>query len=137
MIKMVTVWENFDVLFDKVKGQYKWLENQNKKLIKENKELKSEHYKDLALQEMKAEVELAYADLRRGFGISEKEEEELYKLFDDHCKTENYDYDTECKTKRCPKHQIVSYSFYPTELGTFKSAFCRCGKELRYNDKYI
>lgn len=51
-----------------------------KYLEKENKKLKDAVYKDSELQRMKAELEEARNDLRRGFGISELEQKAIKRM---------------------------------------------------------
>ena len=84
------------------------------------KELKDEHYKDKKLQELTEELNKVRADARRGFSISEQEEQAISAWKKKH--------DTEVHDNPKQYHGAsgggYSYRFYPTGIGTIGQCVC-------------
>ena len=101
-------------------------------LQKENKELKDNAYKDKELQDMREDVKFWKEAAIRGFPIYENEQNELDKQFHEHLP--EIKITDKRKFVKYPKHMIIKYEFYPTEIGTMKKAVCRCGKEFTFSE---
>lgn len=102
-------------------------QERNQILSDENKKLKDEHYKDAEIQRLLAENEKYRAELRRGFYISEEEQEDINKWEKEHIKA---------------KHKGKSYSgtiggrfkyiFTPTSIGEIGEIECSCGEKYTF-----
>lgn len=68
---------DFNTEIENVKKRFNRLVEQNKELVKENENLKDEHYKDAEIAAMKQQLEQVQADSRRGFPISEAEQKAI------------------------------------------------------------
>ena len=89
-------------------------------LRKRIKELEDEHYKDDALREMTLKLAQVRADARRGFSISEQEEQAISAWKAKH--------DTLVHNNPRQYHGAsgggYTYKFYPSGLGTFGECVC-------------
>ena len=104
-------------------------------LKKENDRLRSEAYKDEELARMKKERDEALADLRRGFGVYEEEEDAIRAWTERH-DAEVHRADTVEKRIRLGgvSGGRFTYSFIPTGLGTIGKIRCSCGAEFLFRD---
>ena len=89
--------------------------------------LRSEHYKDDKLKEMKTEIDMLTKQLERGFFISEEQDKKIKDWIEKHTKE---------------KHAGSSYAgaiggryeyiFIPTGLGVIGTIKCTCGDEFEF-----
>ena len=80
----------------------------------------NEIYKDKLVKEFKEECDKAKTSLRRGFGISEKEHEEILKWMKKH-------------NQKCRGH--YKYIFTPTSLGVAGDVVCNvCGEKFNFQE---
>lgn len=125
-LSMDDVREALKIIGDTIESERK----QNGYLNEKIKELTSEHYKDEELAKMKAELETARADLRRGFEISEREDKDIENWIENHENT----------VHGGNHHHGVSgggykFVFYPTGLGTSGVVrCCICGEEHEFQE---
>ena len=98
---------NLQVVIDRLRGKDKQIEY----LQKENNRLKDEHYKDEELKNLQEKIENLQGDRMRGFPISEKEQEKIDKIREEH-------------KKKCP-YCGFNYLFIPTSIVTF-------GEEIKF-----
>lgn len=116
-------------MLNNIKAWVKYLEDCNEFLRKENAQLKSKNYKDEELQKLNKKIDELSADLKRGFPIQEWELKYLQQQLTQH----NTVFESN-KITKYPAHQIVRYEFLPTEIGTIKRAYCRCGECFTFSD---
>lgn len=122
------------------------LQNIIKTLREENKELKSEHYKDEELARLKEAYNDLWEDYLNSFSLSDKDKEKLNCLFKAHClqhpdETNSLTSATKCnelgddvyKIIKYPRHRIASYEFIPTEIDIFIRVKCNCGEVFDIN----
>lgn len=94
-------------VLQQVYDSYKIVVSRNEYLIKENKSLKSEVYKDIELSELKSKYETLRNDYYRGFPISKEEKDKIQEWM-----------------KTLPEIESTAiggryyYKFYPTSIGT-------------------
>ena len=122
--KFVTV-PPMDELCAILKEKFEAKEQRIAYLEKENEHLKSEHYKDDEIKQLKEENKRLQEDYWRGFPISKEEE----KAIDDWW-----------KKHREEKHNGNTYSgaiggsleyrFIPTSIGTIGEVVCSCGEKF-------
>ena len=93
-------------------------------LKKQNKELKSEKYKDNELTAMKEECNRLRESNRRGFPISEEEDKVLNEWIKNHEK--------EHKGGHGCVEGKYTYIFTPTSIGTFGTIKCSCGESFDF-----
>ena len=91
-------------------------------LKKENAELKSEHYKDEQLSNMKDKLNRMEKDYYRGFPISEEEEEQINKFQDKYRKYYG------------AIGGAFTYKFTPTSIGVVGEVFAPNGESLVFKD---
>ena len=98
------------------------LQERNDYLERENKELKSEKYKDNEIQRLNNKIKDYEKQFLRSFIITEDEEEEIKKFKDNHFQNH--------------KHRgIFEYVFVPTELGDFGEIRCTvCGDKIIFKN---
>lgn len=107
--------ENLQVVIEKLRGKDKQIEY----LQNENNRLKDEHYKDEELKRLQEKIESLQSNCRRGFPISEKDQEKIDKIREEH-------------KKKCP-HCGFDYLFIPTSIVTFGYVKCDvCGEEIKF-----
>lgn len=116
-------------MLNDIKAWVKYLEDCNERLRKENAELKSKNYKDKEIQKLNRKIDELSGDLGRGFPIRVWEWENLQRQLMQH----NTIFESN-KMIKYPAHQIVRYEFLPTEIGTVKRAYCRCGECFTFSD---
>ena len=105
-----------------------------KYLEEENKRLKSEHYEKKELAEMRAELDEARAELRRGFGISKEEDAAISKWIEEHEK-EKHGVGTKVKYRYSGAiGGAYTYSFLPTSIGMIGTIKCSCGAEFNFRE---
>ena len=109
--------------FKQIKEQIDDLLEENKALRKENKELKSAHYKDKEIKKMKASVDECDKALKRGFPIWDEWQKKIDKWKDEH------DKEHITPTPRKYTHHY-SYIFTPSPVGTIGTIRCSCGEEF-------
>ena len=97
-----------------IRREINFLRTQNKRLLEENKELKSEHYKDEELSKMKDRLDNMYKEYCQGFPITDKEEREIRKW----------------KNRHFSRNSTFTYEFIPTEIGIVGTVKCSCGDEF-------
>jgi hypothetical protein len=87
-------------------------------LRKRIKELEDEHYKDDALREMTLKLAQVRADARRGFSISEQEEQAISAWKREH----------EATVHPGKRYGAIGggyeYGFYPTSIGEIGNCYC-------------
>lgn len=107
---------------EKYNRQQKRVDAINKELT----DLRSETWKDEALQDMKTRLEEMEADYYRGFPISESEHEAIRKWQDNHYNTQH---NAKTNLQRLEMGGAIGgtfhYEFVPTSIGT--SGSCVCG----------
>lgn len=89
-------------------------------------ELKSEHYKDKQLQEMKKRLEKMQKDYWRGFPITEEEEQDIKRWQDKH-NAEAHDITTDYERQKAAGSigGQFTYEFTITSIGIL--GYVRCG----------
>ena len=106
----------------------KYLENENKKLKKEN-------YKDEELKKMKQSLDRMQKEYIRGFPISEEEQATIEKWKIEH--DENvHGYITDAmkmKAEGCCGGRYT-YKFIPTTLGVIGKIYCHCGESFTFQE---
>lgn len=105
-----------DMLYEKFSREFKL----NKALIEENRTLKEGVWEKEDVARLKKEVE----DLHRGFPITKKEWDDIYKWVDDH----NTDINS-----RTP-HFVKRFEFVPTPIGYSGKVVCGCGAEYEFHE---
>lgn len=101
---------------------------ENERLKKENQELKEEHYKDNEIQRLLKENQSLKEESRRGFKLSEEEEEMIKEWCEDHVKFNH-------RGKRSGAiGGRFTYNFTPTSIGTCGDITCSCGTTYRFRD---
>ena len=118
-------------------------ENTIQKLREENNALKSEHYKDEELARLKQAKDDLWEEYLNSFSLSDRDRQKLNHLFEEHCLQHPDESNSLASAVHCPelgenvyrmikckypRHRIVSYTFYPTEVDTFIKAECNCGE---------
>ena len=121
--------KNFEEILDNIESR----EDENKYLREENKRLKDDAYKDTELAEMKKQLETARADLRRGFGISEKEDKKIKEWQQKH-EEEVHGVKPDKILYRGAAGGGYTYEFYPTGIGTFGTVKCSCGAKFDFQE---
>lgn len=111
-----------DVLSE-IQKEFDSQENKIEYLLKENKKLKHESYKDKELQAMKEEMKLMKEEYYHGFPISEEQEKAISEWKRKH--------NEEFHGKRGGGY---SYHFYPTSLGTCGEVHCTCGAKFTFQE---
>ena len=111
-----------DVLSE-IQKEFDSKESKIEYLLKENKKLKHESYKDKELQAMKEEMKLMKEEYYRGFPISEEQEKAISEWKRKH--------NEEAHGKRMRSY---SYHFYPTSLGTCGEVHCSCGAKFTFQE---
>ena len=110
-------------------------EKRIKYLEKENKALKEKQFKDKEIQKMRKRLNEALANYRRGFPISESEEEAIETWKEKH--------DAEAHGLKTGEQRMraegfsggrYSYHFIPTALGTSGVIRCHCGAEFEFQE---
>lgn len=117
---------DFNAEIENIKKRFNRLIEQNKELIKENENLKDEHYKDAEIAAMKQQLEQVQADSRRGFPISEAEQKAILEWQSRH-KTEHHSMEPITKKIITKMKQSPCYfycQFEGTALGTFGICYC-------------
>lgn len=96
-------------------------DKQIESLQEENNRLKDEYYKDEELKKLQEKIKDLQGDCIRGFPISEKEQEKIDKIREEH-------------KKKCP-HCGFDYLFIPTPIATFGYVRCDvCGNEIKFSE---
>ena len=113
---------DFNTEIENVKKRFNRLIEQNKELIKENENLKDEHYKDAEIAAMKQQLEQVHADSRRGFPISEAEQKAILEWQSRH--NDKYHSAEKIRTKLKQKPCYFYCQFEGTALGTFGICYC-------------
>lgn len=104
-------------ILDEIKERYEDIEQRNKKLVEENKLLKSEHYKDEEIQRLKAELDKEREMI--AFRISEEGKKKRNDFFVSH---------------KCDKMVNCHYEIYPTGIGEVIYYVCGCGEKVMLED---
>lgn len=110
-------------------------EKQIKRLEEENKQLKSENYKDEELSKMQSELEEMRADFYRGFPISEKEQKSIEEWQRKH-EEEAHKLKTlgeRLKAEGCIGGRY-KYVFIPTSIGVYGEVACSCGARFEFQE---
>lgn len=110
-------------------------ENQIKRLEEENKQLKSENYKDEELTKMKSELEEMRASFYRGFPISEKEQKAIEEWQRRHDKEVHSlkTLDERLKAGGCTGGRY-KYIFTHTSIGVSGAVVCSCGARFEFQE---
>lgn len=106
---------------DNIKKKYETLEIENQRLLKENKQLKSKHYKDEELIRLDEENKKLHKQLSLGFPVSQEEHDKIEEWAKNHDCIYN---GTKLKGVSYYKFGVVpgiGYNGYVT---------CVCGKEF-------
>lgn len=110
--------ENLQVVIDRLRGKDK----QINRLQEENNRLKDEHYKDEELKNLQEKIKDLQGNCMRGFPISEKEQEKIDKIREEH-------------KKECP-HCSFKYIFEPYSIVEFGYLKCNvCGEEIKFAER--
>lgn len=116
MIKLTSPKE----VFKQAEELVERLQNERDFYKKKYNEALNEAYKDNLVKEIKEECDKAKASLLRGFGISEKEHEEILKWIRKH-------------DKKCRGH--YKYIFTPTPFGVAGDIVCNiCGEKFNFQE---
>lgn len=103
-------------------------------LEKENKKLKEENYKDEELQDMKKDLERMRADYRRGFPISETEQQRLDEWITNHELQKHPRPENGVLFKNRAAGGSYTYLFTPTSIGVVGRIECSCGETFCFCD---
>lgn len=108
-------------------------EKQIKRLEEENKQLKSENYKDEELSKMQSELKEMRADFYRGFQISEEEQKSIEAWQRKHEKEVHNlkTIDDRLRAGGCIGGRY-KYIFTPTSIGVSGEVFCGCGAKFEF-----
>lgn len=118
-----------------LKTRYETQEIQNKSLLEENEKLKSEHYAEIELKEMRRELNRMKADYDNGFPITNEELQAIKKW----CMKHDADvHDATTPSERARLGGVsggrFKYIFTPTGLGTVGVIQCACGDAFCFRD---
>lgn len=107
-----------------------------KRLEEENKQLKSENYKDEELSKMESQLEDMRADFYRGFPISEEEERLIEEWQRKHEKIVHSlkTLDDRLKAGGCIGAGRYKYIFTPTSIGVSGEVVCSCGAKFEFQE---
>ena len=113
----------FDDCIEILQYRYEHMAEKLKNAYEENKHLRSEHYKDDTIRELKYEISLMKKEYHRGFPISKEQEIAIKKWTDNHNKEDHKGL-----------YGCYSYHFYPTSIGTSGVIKCTCGAEFEFQE---
>ena len=119
---------NLQMMFENISNQLEHKDKIIESLREQNACLKSEHYKDEALAQMKEELDEAKADLNRGFGITEEEANAIHDWTLAHSKT------VHDGSYGGAIGGLYEYVFTPTSIGVIGVVRCHCGAEFCFED---
>lgn len=121
--------------FRSVRAHIEAVEKRNKYLEEENAKLKDEAYKDKELSATVEKYNEMQKDIRRGFPISEKEEETIKKWIKEHEEEKHgANYKKGVYRKSGAIGGSYTYKFVPTSIGTFGSIHCSCGDSFTFQE---
>lgn len=127
---MVLVYD-LEKCLEAIKARNEDNEDTIERLQEEIKVLKSEHYKDEQLQEMKKRLEKMQKDYWRGFPLTEEEEQDIKRWQDKH-NAEVHDITTDYERQKaagCIGGQFT-YEFTVTSIGILGQVRCgACGEK--------
>ena len=127
--------DNLEKCFESIRETVDGKDARIKYLEKQNKELLDEAYKDNKLKEMQDELNRMRADYRRGFPITEDEENAIKKWCDEHDRKKHglkTDKD-KMKAGGCIGGRY-SYELTPTSIGIIGEVKCSCGKKFCFRE---
>ena len=123
-----TVLKNLKYLYE---DQQRSLERAKQK----NKELEDEHWKDNALQEMKAALDESRDNLYRGFGISKEEQDAIHTWEDKHYTESHNAPDLHSRLKMGGAiGGSYEYEFCPTSIGTVGKVVCAACRNRAFRE---
>ena len=100
-----------------------------------NKKLRSEHYEDEELQNMKQELKNMKEDYYRGFPITKEEKEAIDKWKEQHEEEVHCLHTLEDRLRAGGAiGGSYRYEFIPTSIGTVGKVVCSCGEEFVFCD---
>jgi hypothetical protein len=105
------------------------------RLVKENKSLTDEYSKDEEIQKMNQQLDNMREDLRRGFPITEIENERIKTWKNEH--EEKVHGITKSSKKMRYGGTIggsYTYKFTPTSIGVFGTVECSCGERFDFSE---
>lgn len=118
--------KNIDKPIYEILNKYKYLENSNKKLMEENKRLKSEHYKDEELSTLKKQIDEQNEKLVNSFVLSKEEVGKIQEWMKNH----------ECTHQGMKIKGVSEYIFRTIPgIGYNGYAKCSCGKEFCFYEE--
>lgn len=125
---------SFDDCVESLSYLHKEQEHTIKRLNKQVKDLKEEHFKDTKLAEMQKRLDEMKEDYLRGFPLSKDEETAISKWKDNHIRRKHWDV-----KNKCPKYTgaiggTFSYQFTPTGIGVIGEIRCSCGECFCFRD---
>lgn len=128
-------FDNVNDAFEAIQRKIDFLEIKNANLIKENKQLKEQNYKDKELTKMKDRLSHMEADYYRGFPISEDEQKSIQEWMDQHDQEAHNCYTLDDKLRRggCIGG-TYKYEFIPTSIGVIGTVKCSCGASFTFQD---
>ena len=126
-----TVQDAVDFIMDECKNKDMHID----RLVKENKRLTDEYDKDEEIQKMNQQLYNMREDLRRGFPITEIENERIKKWKNEH------EEKVHGITKSSKKIRyggtiggIYTYKFTPTSIGVLGTVWCSCGEKFDFSE---
>lgn len=132
--RVINVPSMDDICFA-LKARYETQELQNERLREENEKLKSEHYSEDALAEMKQKLDSMTSGYRRGFPISE---DELKAIDEWRVAHDAEAHNAKTAEERCKLSGVsggrFKYVFTPTGLGIVGVVQCSCGSEFCFRN---
>lgn len=117
--------EEFDKWLNEIKIAFEMKNKCIQHLENENKTLRDEKWKDNELQDMKKTYEAMRDDYYRGFPISKKEKDAIYKWQENHLINQH---GLNTPVKRALSGGVIGgnfkYQFIPTSIGTMGTCIC-------------
>lgn len=126
---------NIEKVLEEIKKEFGYQDSRIKYLEEENRKLKEEYNKDEEIQAMQQRLDDLYKEYRRGFPISEAEQETIDAWKKKHDE-EVHGYTTDrmrLNAEGCSGGRYA-YQFVPTALGTSGVIKCSCGAKFEFQE---
>lgn len=132
--KKVTI-HPIDECFESLRYRIESKDDTIKNLREENKQLKTELYKDTKIQELTTQLEQLSVDYYRGFPITEEEKQKIEQWIQQHDKEKHGIVTDEQRlhANGCCGGRFT-YQFTPTSIGVIGTIICHCGDSFTFQE---